>query len=181
MSLSETQGGRRAELYVRSLLPAGSRAQQTAVLERLGALEADGIVDEYDVHVWGREAPASPSETRTDAGAYALDRVSRFREWAQANGVSMASTFERREVDAEFTDETYRSLRFPTFLLAEYRDDELTCVTPHRTDETVFTVADRLGRLARDEAVSYEPLARARPTGPPPSHIGSDREPVASE
>lgn len=181
MSVSTTPGGRRVALYVRSLVPAGSREQQSAVLERLDALDAEGAVASYDVHVWGKRAPASATEARTEAGEYAAERVSRFREWADANGVSVASTFELREVDGAFTGESYRSVVLPTFLLAEYRGDELACVTPHRDGDQVRTVADRLGRLARDEAAEFDSLPRAAPTGTPPSRPDADPEPVASE
>lgn len=181
MSVSETHGGRRVQLFVRSLSPSGSRRQQRAVLERLATLEEAGRISEYDVHVWGKQAPASSSETHTDAGSYALDRVSRFREWAAVNEVSMESTFELREVDAEISDDHYRTLVFPTFLLAEYRDDAIECVTPHRSEDGVATVVDRLARLDRGEAAEYEPIERAGPTGTPPSRSESRPEPIASE
>lgn len=169
MSVRETHGGRRAKLYVRSLLPRGSRRQQSAVLDRLETLAEQGAVDEYGVHVWGKEAPATTEEARTEAGAYALERVSRFREWARRNDVSLDSTFEVTEVDGSLTGERYRSLVFPTFLLAEYREGALACVTPHGTDDRITTVADRLARLDRDEATTFEPLERAGSSGQPTS------------
>lgn len=181
MSVSTTSGGRRVALYVRSLVPAGSREQQTAVLDRLSTLEAEGAIEGYDVHVWGKRAPASTAEARTEAGEYAAERVSRFREWAAANDVSVRSTFELREVDAAITGERYRSVVLPTFALAEYRGDELACVTPHRDGDRVRTVADRLARLARDEAAEFDALPRATPSGTPPSRPEAEPEPVASE
>lgn len=181
MSVSTTPGGRRVALYVRSLVPAGSREQQTAVLERLSALESAGAIEGYDVHVWGKRAPASQGEARTEAGEYAAERISRFREWAAANDVSVDATLELREVAADLTDERYRSIVLPTFLLAEYRGDELACVTPHRDGDEVRTVADRLARLARDEAAAFDSLPRATPSGTPPSRPEADPEPIASE
>lgn len=160
MSGSTHPSGRRAELYVRSLLPEGSRDQWYAVYDRVDALADGGRIRDCSVQVWGKQAPATRADARTDAGVYALDRVSAFREWARKNGRSVDVAFEKRTVDSELTGDHYRSVVFPTLLLAEYRDGKLACVTPHADDGSVTTVQERLAAIENGTATEFEPVDR---------------------
>lgn len=136
------------ELFVRSLSPDTGRGPQSAVLEELRRLEETDRIDELSVVVWGREIGLSTTAARTETGRTILDRVGSFRSWAAANDRSLEPLLSTREVTSQFTGETHSTLVLPTMLLAEYRDDELHHVTPHETDGTVATVADRLEALA---------------------------------
>jgi hypothetical protein len=143
----------RVELYVRSLLPGQARKQQDAVIDQLSNLEAAGVIDEYSVLVWGKHAPATPAEARTDAGLFALNRVAVFSEWAKQNGLSVEDHFERRTIDSDITADTYNALRFPVMTYAEYRGDDLVFVAPASGETHHFSIPDRLDALASETTV----------------------------
>jgi len=154
-------GGHRAELYVRSLLPSSYSQRQDEVVQRVGELVEQGVLTERRVQPCGQQLPATPAETKTDIGEWLLERFFRFREWATANDCDLAPAFEVREVDDSLTDTRYRAIRPPAILLAEFRERELVCVTPHRDGETVRTVMDRLSTLEAGRPTPYKPV-----TGP---------------
>jgi len=139
---------RRVELYVRSLLPGQSRERQNEIIDRLQDLEAEGVVDEFTVLVWGKHAPATPADARTDAGLFALNRVAVFTEWAEQNGLGVETHFDRRRTDSSITAESYDALTFPVMTLAEYHDDDLTFVAPATGTDHQFSVGDRVDTLA---------------------------------
>ncbi|MFC6757281.1 MULTISPECIES: HTH domain-containing protein [Haloarcula] len=148
----------RAELYVRSLLPEGYSQQQAATLDRVDGLIADGVVGERQVQVCGHQVPASVAATRTAAGERLVTRLTAFQAWAKRNDCSLAPAMELRSVDDSLADAHYRALRLPAVLLAEYRDGDLRCVTPHHDGEAVRSVGDRLDELATGEPTTFEPL-----------------------
>lgn len=158
---------RRAELYVRSLLPDGHTQQQAAVIDRLQGLSDADILSDITVQVIGRQIPSTPAEARTELGLFALNRVSVFQEWAKRNDCSLEPAFQVRSVDSEITGEQYRALVFPVQLLAEYEGAELTCVTPHTVDGETVTVRDRLTMLEEEEESTFTPLERASAAQPP--------------
>ncbi|WP_254272047.1 HTH domain-containing protein [Haloarcula marina] len=177
---SDQRRGVRAALYLRSLLPESYHQQQTAVLDRTAALVEDGPLAERNVHVWGDRAPANRADARTAVGEYARDRVTVFREWAAANGLSLTPAFEMREVDATMHDTHYRAIRFPAVLLAEYRGADLVCVTPHTDGDEVTTVSDRLAELEAGDPTQYEAIAQAA-VADPPTRVASVRSVTEEE
>ncbi|MDS0283405.1 HTH domain-containing protein [Haloarcula onubensis] len=156
----------RAELYLRSLLPEGYSQQQAATLERVADLVERGLVGERDVQVCGHQIPASVTETRTAVGERLVTRLAAFQEWAKRNDCSLAPAMEVRQVDDSLTDTRYRALRLPALVLAEYRDGDLRCVTPHHDGDAVRSVEDRLDDLASGEPTRFEPLRRMTPLTP---------------
>ena len=157
----------RAEIYVRSLLPEGYSQQQTATLERVAELVQRGVVGERQVQVCGHQVPASVAATQTAVGARLVTRLAAFQEWARRNDCSLAPAMDLRTVDDSMADTHYRALRLPAVLLAEYRDGDLRCVTPHHDGDSVYTIEDRLGELTAGEPTTYEPLPRTTPLTPP--------------
>lgn len=157
----------RAELYVRSLLPEGYSQQQAATLERVTDLVADGVIGERQVQVCGHQVPASVAATRTAVGELLVTRLAAFQEWAGRNDCSLAPAMEFRTVDDSLADAHYRAIRLPAVLLAEYRDGDLRCVTPHRDGDLVRSVGDRLDELSTGDPTTFEPLRRTTPLTPP--------------
>ncbi|WP_324664003.1 HTH domain-containing protein [Haloarcula sediminis] len=148
----------RAELYVRSLLPEGYSKQQGATLETVGDLVAEGVIGERRVQLCGHQIPVSVDATRTAVGEHLVTRLAAFQEWARRNDCSLAPAMEIHKVDGSLADASYRALRLPSVLLAEYRDGDLSCVTPHHDGETVRCVEDRLDELASGEPATFEPV-----------------------
>jgi len=156
----------RAEIYVRSLLPEGYSQQQAATLERVAGLAQRGVVGERQVQVCGHQVPASVDTAQTAVGARLVTRLAAFQEWARRNDCSLAPAMDLRTVDDSMADTHYRALRLPAVLLAEYRDGDLRCVTPHHDGDSVHSIADRLDELAAGEPTTYEPLPRTTPLTP---------------
>ncbi|WP_225335046.1 HTH domain-containing protein [Halomicrobium urmianum] len=161
--------GTRVELYVRSLSATGPRGGRSGLVKRLGALEAEGRIDEFEVRVWGRRAPASREAARTTPGAAVHERLAAFREWADDNDLSLAPAVDERAVDSLVGDRS-RSVELPAALLAEYDDGDLTCVTPHADGGTVRTVPERIERIGDGRRGSYAAVEYPEP--------GALREPV---
>jgi len=137
----------RVELHVRSLSPGGCRERQAAVIERLGVLQSRGVIDGFGVQIWGAGVPVNGPAASTEAGRERLRQVARYEQWAREADVSLS--IRRHEGASTITDERHRELRVPTMTLAEFRDSDLRCVTPHTEGETTRTVADRLRALER--------------------------------
>lgn len=69
-------------------------------------------------------------------------------------------------LDGSLTDGSYRAFRLPALLLAEYRDGDLRCVTPHHDGDGLRRVGDRLDQLATGDPTTFEPLAQTAPLAP---------------
>lgn len=160
MQGSDLPAERSVELYVRSLLPEGYHRSQERVLDRASELVEDGTFAERHVHIWGRQAPATPDATTTTAGKHALDRITTFRAWAAVNDCSLAPAFEVSEVTNRITDDRYRVVRFPAVLMVEYLADGILCVTPHAADGEVTSVSDRLADLQTGDPAAFDPLEK---------------------
>lgn len=171
----------RAELYLRSLLPEGYNQQQAATLEQVAGLVEDGVVGERRVRVCGQQIPASIGATRTAVGQRLVTRLAAFQEWARRNDCSLAPAMEVRTVDDSLAGTHYRALRLPALVLAEYRDGDLHCVTPHHDGDTVRTVEDRLDELASGEPTTFEPLQRAETLSPTPARATDPEDTEADE
>jgi DNA-binding Lrp family transcriptional regulator len=164
---------RSVELYVRSLSPGETGRQQDEVVRRLDGLLDEGIIDDYDVRVWGdRIRRASPC-ARTVDGRHVRDRLGRIRAWADERGRSLDGVY--REVDCEstITGESWTEVRFPQLALAEFVDGELVEFAPAvvPAENRVVTVADRLADLR--EEVETEP-----PESDAPGSEGVEDEPT---
>lgn len=133
------------DLFVRSLSPTGARAGPSAAIERLEALAETETVDDFSVHIWGKEVDLSSGTAGEAREVPVLERVAAFRSWAAERGFAL-DAFERRTVST-LTGETYTALRLPVVVLAESVGGELDWVTPCTTESGVLTVEERLGSL----------------------------------
>lgn len=167
MAGSESAPETRLELYVRSLLPRGSRGRQETTLRRLKELEASGAVDEVGVVVWGRGLDVSPDALRTDAGERIRQRVGAFQEWAHDQGFSLRTCFSSRQIRSDITGEEYDALLFPSMALAAFREDAVEFVAPSTDGDAVYTVTDLLEAFETadpDDGAAAD-LRRLAPTG----------------
>ncbi|MFC5972508.1 HTH domain-containing protein [Halomarina salina] len=126
------------ELYVRSLSADAGTAAVGDVLDRMAGLVADGVVDGYDVTVWGDGVSLDDRVLATDAARTIRDSVEEFQRWADETGRTL-SGFETRDTRSAVTSEVRHNLTVPTVALAERRGETLTWVAPCR-GETVHTV-----------------------------------------
>jgi hypothetical protein len=162
MSDDTAAGAVHVEVYVRSLPTHGRTAN--AVLGRLSTLEKRGLIDVYEVLVWGDRAPTSPAAAETPTGREIAERVALFREWARRNDVSLGPAMRARTVESTLRDEAYDEVRLPEVLVATYCGEDLAAVTPHRQDEQVCTVQLYLDRFPdTTDGSEFVAVERARP------------------
>ena len=142
---------RAVELLINAASPAAWGEQQT-VIDRLERLSEQGVFDEFDVTVWGREVTASGALGETSFHSEAAERIRRMQSWMDERpGRDLC--FEHREVDFEMTGETYEVVSTPTICLTLYRDDELVGVYPCEEPSGVCTVPDALERIESEIAI----------------------------
>jgi len=152
-------------LFVRSLRPRQCCSRQDAVIDRLDALEQEGVIDGYDVVVLGRQIPQCVEDAKTGFGSSVLERLTVFEEWARRNDYSLESVFPERVSKSQFTGEEVSAREVPQLALAEYEGQSLQFVSPVAHDGEMLTVEDRLdaieGRDACDD--SLVAVERVRP------------------
>lgn len=147
MEPTATPGEIRVDLFVRSLRPGNWQAKQDRVLDRLESLVDEGVIDGFDVYVWGSAAPPSADRARTAFGRFVLDRIAAFEEWAHRNDRSLGELFAECEVESSITGESRHCRRLPAMAMAEYHDGRLRCVTPHQQSGETIRVLDRATEL----------------------------------
>lgn len=126
------------ELFVRSLAPRGCGRLQADAIDTLSELVDRGIVDDYEVRIWGDAVPV-------DGDHPIVREVVRLREWAATNGAELLGV--DRRTAGSLVEEARAVTALPTMVLAEYHDGKLACVSPHERDGVVHTIEDRLGAL----------------------------------
>lgn len=137
-----------ADLFVRSLVTAGSGRRLEGTMSTLDELAAGGALQSFDVTVWGDKVPIAGAVVDTDATRSLLDEVQQLREWAGAADADLLG-FEECTVGT-LVEQSRPALSLPEMTLVEYRDGEIERVTPNVRDGVVTTVEDHLEMLASD-------------------------------
>lgn len=156
MPTSECSHRRRAELFVRSGLPAPVQKRCEAVEALLDELESDGVVDEVSTTFWAKRVPVDGGHSPERA------RYNEFCEWAREAGACLAPFFDTRECYSFETGEKRTELVLPTLCLAIYEDDELTRVAPFTRGGESRTIEDCLIDLTEGD----QPVPAATATAP---------------
>lgn len=133
-------------VYFRSPTPPpGGHEQRAAILERLGTMEVQDVIDGYDIRILGSEVCLCTTCQGTVPAAQIFETVTELARWRDGN---MTSTgFREREVNCSLTTDQYRTLVPPETAVGVYLDDSLTGVFPSVTDGTHYTVETFLRSL----------------------------------
>jgi hypothetical protein len=134
---------RRAAVYVRSPAPAATEQRQETVLARLQSLRTAGVLEDFSVTDWVRQAID---------GDPALPTVADLQAWADDHGVSLAPAFDSHDRHNWYTGIDDAVTALPVVCLALYEDDELTAVYPHVCDRGPRSVADGMEQLEAEAA-----------------------------
>jgi hypothetical protein len=143
----EDSTSRRAELYVRSLAPCGTRNEQDAIVERLLDLERRDILADVDLSVWGDAVCLDGASTQVGAGQRVADRIQEFYCWCEDRRVSLEPFFTWSDVDASMSNESFRRVVPPQRCLAVYVDDTLKDVYPSSLEGRHRSLKDGLRAL----------------------------------
>ncbi|MXR50144.1 hypothetical protein GRX03_00775 [Halovenus sp. WSH3] len=139
-------------LFVRSLAPEGTGGNQRTALDRLESLSDQGVVDDYEIRVWGDRIAHDEPIARTGAGRRLRDRLAEFEAWADRNERDIGRFFRRERIDSAVTQTTREVTTLPTMALAEYEGEELVYLTPNEGETGAESVLDRLDTLASEQA-----------------------------
>lgn len=133
------------ELFVRSLSSSATGVRIESIIEQLDRLQADDLLDDYTVTVWGERVSTDPVITQTDKGAFIRHRIEEFRQWANENDIVLEGGFETRTIHSAITNETYEFITLPCQVLTARRNGSLEWIAPSsRVGSPVTTVRDRL-------------------------------------
>lgn len=144
---TSTADSKRVKLFLRANAEVGAERTKDAAVETLADLSADGVIEGYDVNVWGRELRVDGPLASTEYGSELLEHIREFRSWAVANGVSLESVFNEGTVTSPLTDEHYEVVSLPTMCLAVYEGGELSGVYPCHDGNRPCSVLEYLEEL----------------------------------
>lgn len=145
---------RTIELYARSLAAGDNQARLVDALSRLEALDDSGIIDDYELYVWGDGVCLDSSVVETDAGSFIRERVASFREWAHETDTELIGFADRTRQSA-ITGRVRENIVVPALAVCERSGEDIECVAPCAVDEEVVSVADRLSAIgAADPATT---------------------------
>ncbi|WP_254280385.1 HTH domain-containing protein [Haloarcula marina] len=151
----------RAEMFVHSLAPVGSKQQQDELAERLRGLVDDDVLTDLDLFVWGDSICTGSALAEIGTGKHVVSAIGDFYALAATRDVSIAPFFRISKVTSSITDESFRRIVPPCRCLALYAEDELVSVFPCLVDGESFTPEDALDWLesSANEAVASAVLA----------------------
>lgn len=138
---------RRVELYVQSLAPCGTSAEQNEVVERLRDLERRDVVDHVDLTVWGDAVCLDGASATVGTGRHVAERVREFHSWCENGRDSLQPFFTWSTVESSLSGDSYRRVVLPHRCLAVYAGDQLEAVYPRQSEGAVQSLADGLRSL----------------------------------
>lgn len=140
--MADTDTSWTVDVYMRA--DESTLRRRREITDRLESIKSKGGIDRFTVRTWPRQVTVDGPNSDVVAV------VERFQEWAADAGIEFGSTFERRDYERSFTDESGELLTLPTVALAVYEGDDLVDAAPHthgsrlRTvDELLVTLEDR--------------------------------------
>ncbi|WP_436923863.1 HTH domain-containing protein [Halosimplex amylolyticum] len=131
----------RVELYLRGDTY-GSYDRQSRILERVEALDSEGVVADSEVDASWQRIRTPEQDSRDEA----LRTYEDLREWATENGYRLEPAFQRRQRSYIGTDAVHDVVVFPMASLAVYADADLQAVFPcaDESGEIHYSVQDCL-------------------------------------
>ncbi len=152
------------DIFVRSLAPTTGLERQRALVDQLDRMESDGLIDDYNIHVWGDAVSIDSALSETATGRGVRSQVAGFQQWALAENVSVQPFFERKSQSSSITGDEQTLITLPEITVAEYEGTELVGMAPHQSAGDTVTVQDylddvemrRTQPLAEDDGASHQ-------------------------
>jgi hypothetical protein len=139
---------RTATLFVRADPDPASEQSISTALSTLRELDAEGVVESYDVVPWGRTFSPDGPLTETAYHHRIARALAEFERWAAACEACLDWSFQARQVSSTLVDADQAAVSLPVVALGLYEDDELVRVAP--TAETSVSAA--LAELAEADS-----------------------------
>ncbi|MFB6308238.1 MAG: HTH domain-containing protein [Haloarculaceae archaeon] len=159
MPETECSGQLRAELFVRSELPAPATARYRTVVRELETLVESGHLAALSVTEWRKRVPVDGP-----GGDRERERYAEFSDWASEAGVGLAPFFDTRVCYSTETARRRPELVVPAMCLAVYHGDELALVTPHDDHGRMVSIEDCLDRIRSGQITDAATRELSAPT-----------------
>ena len=152
------------DIFVRSLAPTTGLERQRALISQLDRMESEGLIEGYDVHVWGDAVSFDSALAETETGRGVRSQVAGFQQWALAENVSVQPFFDRKEQSSSITGDEQTVITLPEITVAEYEGAELVGMAPHQSAGDTVSVQNYLDDvemrrtrvLAEDDGASHQ-------------------------
>lgn len=160
--LDGSPGAYTVGVFFRSPSGPGPHESQRELLDTVGQLEREGIVDSHRVTLLGRKLCACEQCAESPLARERLAEIERWRKWARSESVSLL--VDERPVASSITGETYRFVVPPTVTVVVRDQDGIETVTPHVREGDLVTPRDylsaRLGEVqGRESGETDEQMA----------------------
>ena len=144
------------DVFVRSLSPPlGMRQRQEQILSQLQELQEAGLIDSFNVNLWGGGVCLCDVCSGTSVAASMLDSVEQFEQWADEQG-DVTLPFERQQVDSTVVDRTSRDLVVPSVCLSVTTGADIEGVFPCTVAGESISVTDFVDLLSEASAVETD-------------------------
>lgn len=137
----------RVVLRLRTLVPSGISPVQSEIIDQLQKLEAEGIVTELDIDVWGSSMGINAPHDNDPIGTQQL--LSEFERWADEHDCTLRPAFGRSNVNstADGATENGEYTILPLLCLAIHDGATIQAIYPHLTPDDVHTIHDGIAAL----------------------------------
>jgi hypothetical protein len=143
--MSDQLPQQRAELRLRGLVPPELHDRQQQVIGQLEELADRGVLETYDIDIWGSEAVLEDAEDPINRRL--REWYEELKKWADEHDRSLEPGFCRREQGSLVDGESREAISFPLFSLVVYNDAGIEAVYPHQDGDRVYTLWEGLERL----------------------------------
>lgn len=143
--MSERLPQHRAELRLRGLVSPELYDRQQRAIDQLEELADRGVLETYDVDIWGSEAVLEDADDPINRRL--RERYEELERWADEHDCSLEPGFCRREQGSLVDDGSRAAISFPLFSLVIYDDAGIEAVYPHQDGDRVYTLWEGLERL----------------------------------
>jgi hypothetical protein len=137
------------ELWLRSV-SSWTVGREGTFVDDLEALEAAGVIEDYDVAMWNDHVPVAADRDLTEREQRIRERVEAVRAWADEHGYDLPALSRTTEVGAApgLDGPTYEATVLPLATLIGFEDGDLAWMAPYSDGDEHVAVQDRIEELA---------------------------------
>jgi hypothetical protein len=147
------------ELWLRSA-SSWTVGRDGTFVDDLEALAAQGVLEDYEVLMWGEHVPVEDGDDLTAREQRVRDRVDAVRAWADERGYDLPALSRTTKVCGFGEGPSYEATVLPLAALLGFEDGELQWVAPYSDGEEHVAVQDRLDELAARSPTGSEDAGR---------------------
>lgn len=157
--LPQTETPLRAEVFVHSLAPVGSKQKQERLLADLERLVEHGRLRDLELTVWGDSICTEGTLSSVGAGERIVSAIGDFFALASATDLSISPFFRISTVQTDVANESFRRIVPSSCCVAVYAAEDLVGVFPSLIDGVAYTPTDLVEYLAAETPTPLRSVA----------------------